>query len=127
VKVYGWPYWQAMLTITPAAGPVRNPLKNGETLPMSSLSGFASRTNWPGKSEAAMGLGFAKETRGGIRQAPKLPKVRDIPPCFGQICTECLAVYRLCGDQTAALFGVIETGKRSANEYHGNPATESFS
>jgi hypothetical protein len=74
-----------------------------------------------------MGLGFAKETRGGIRQAPKLPKVRDIPPCFGQICTECLAVYRLCGDQTAALFGVIETGKRSANEYHGNPATESFS
>jgi hypothetical protein len=25
VTVYGWPYWQAMLTITPAAGGVRNP------------------------------------------------------------------------------------------------------
>jgi len=25
VTVYGWPYWRAMLTITPAAGGVRNP------------------------------------------------------------------------------------------------------
>jgi len=25
VTVYGWTYWRAMLTITPAAGPVRNP------------------------------------------------------------------------------------------------------
>ena len=25
VTVYGWPYWQAMLTITPAAGRIRNP------------------------------------------------------------------------------------------------------
>ena len=25
VTVYGWPYWRAMLTITPAAGVVRNP------------------------------------------------------------------------------------------------------
>jgi hypothetical protein len=25
VTVYGWPYWRAMLTITPAAGRVRNP------------------------------------------------------------------------------------------------------
>jgi hypothetical protein len=25
VTVYGWPYWQTMLTITPAAGRVRNP------------------------------------------------------------------------------------------------------
>lgn len=25
VTVYGWPYWQAMLTIEPAAGRVRNP------------------------------------------------------------------------------------------------------
>jgi hypothetical protein len=25
VTVYGWPYWQAMLTIAPAAGGVRNP------------------------------------------------------------------------------------------------------
>jgi len=25
VTVYGWPYWRALLTITPAAGPVRNP------------------------------------------------------------------------------------------------------
>ena len=25
VTVYGWPFWRAMLTITPAAGAVRNP------------------------------------------------------------------------------------------------------
>jgi len=25
VTVYGWPHWRAMLTITPAAGAVRNP------------------------------------------------------------------------------------------------------
>jgi len=25
VTVYGWPHWRAMLTIEPAAGPVRNP------------------------------------------------------------------------------------------------------
>jgi len=25
VTVYGWPYWRTMLTITPAAGVVRNP------------------------------------------------------------------------------------------------------
>jgi hypothetical protein len=51
VTVYGWPYWRAILTITPAAGVVRNP-NNGETLPMISLSGFASGTIWLGKSDA---------------------------------------------------------------------------
>jgi hypothetical protein len=25
VTVYGWPHWRAMLTIKPAAGPIRNP------------------------------------------------------------------------------------------------------
>jgi hypothetical protein len=57
VTVYGWPYWRTMLTITPAAGRVRN-LKNGETLPVSSLSGFASGTIWLGTSEATTRLLF---------------------------------------------------------------------
>jgi hypothetical protein len=45
VTIYGWPLRRAMLTIEPAAGPVRNP-QNGETLRRRSLNGFANGTIW---------------------------------------------------------------------------------
>jgi len=41
----------------------------------------------------------------GASQGPKTFRraiARDVPPCFGRICIECLAFYRLCGDPTAA-------------------------
>src|ERR1700730_4595006 len=60
------------------------------------------------------------------RQAFRKALASGIPPCFGQICTECLAFYRLWGDPAVAFLEVAGIRKRSANEYPGDSAAKSF-
>jgi hypothetical protein len=51
------------------------------------------------------------------------PILSLVRPCFGQNCTECLAVRRSCGNPTAVLLGVTLDGQGAPNEFDAEPET----